>query len=156
MIRVVIDTNVLVSAGISRLGLPARILDLVAAGEIMMCISPALLSEYREVLSRPHLPLNPGRVRAFLELLPRISVQVTPTHQLSVCKADDDDNRVLECADAANAAFLITGNTKHFPARWKNTTVLSPRQFMDPSEAEISNPSPAHRSKLSRPGPVLS
>jgi predicted nucleic acid-binding protein len=44
---------------------------------------------------------------------------------------DEDDNRFLECAETAQADFLITGNTRHFPDRWAETIVLTPRAFVD-------------------------
>jgi uncharacterized protein len=131
MIRVVIDTNVVVSAAISRQGPPAVILDLIAAGKLAPCVSPVLLAEYHDVLTRPHLSLDPARVQSLLEAMERISFHVVPVHRLSVCERDDDDNRVLECAGASDAKYLITGNTKHFPATWKNTKVLTPRQFIE-------------------------
>jgi predicted nucleic acid-binding protein len=43
----------------------------------------------------------------------------------------ESDNRFLECAEAADAAYLITGNTKHFPDRYGNTKIVTPRQFWD-------------------------
>ncbi len=54
MMRVVIDTNVLVSAVISRHGPPAAILDLIVTGQLVACVSPALLAEYQDVLTRPN------------------------------------------------------------------------------------------------------
>jgi predicted nucleic acid-binding protein len=45
--------------------------------------------------------------------------------------SDPDDNIFLECADAARADFLITGNRKHFPAFWKNTKIITPREFVN-------------------------
>ena len=44
--------------------------------------------------------------------------------------SDPDDNIFVECADAARADFLITGNRKHFPAFWKNTKIVTPREFV--------------------------
>jgi hypothetical protein len=66
-----------------------------------------------------------------LKLMPRIGYLVTPVSQLSVCKEDEDDNRILECADAVAADYLITGNTKHFPPEWKTTKIVKPRTFID-------------------------
>jgi predicted nucleic acid-binding protein len=54
---------------------------------------------------------------------------VEPARRLDVCP-DPDDNMFLECADAARAAYLITGNQKHFPRFWKQTKVITPREFI--------------------------
>jgi predicted nucleic acid-binding protein len=43
----------------------------------------------------------------------------------------ESDNRILECAEAARADYLVTGNTKHFPDRHKTTMIVSGRQFLD-------------------------
>jgi predicted nucleic acid-binding protein len=50
--------------------------------------------------------------------------------RLTVCP-DADDNRILECADAAGADFLVTGNKRHFPAEWKRTSVVNGREFLE-------------------------
>jgi len=44
--------------------------------------------------------------------------------------SDPDDNIFLECADAARADYLITGNLKHFPRFWKNTKIINSREFI--------------------------
>jgi predicted nucleic acid-binding protein len=44
---------------------------------------------------------------------------------------DADDNRFLECADAANADYPITGNLKHFPDRWKRTKIVNSLTFLE-------------------------
>jgi predicted nucleic acid-binding protein len=43
---------------------------------------------------------------------------------------DPDDNRFLECADAARADYLVTGNLRHFPRFWKKTKIITPREFI--------------------------
>ena len=63
MIRVVIDTNVVVSANLIDEGLPASILDLAANKKILMVVSVPVLAEYEKVLSRPRLKLDPIKVK---------------------------------------------------------------------------------------------
>jgi predicted nucleic acid-binding protein len=55
---------------------------------------------------------------------------VKPTRCLAE-SIDPDDNKLIECADAARADYLITGNLKHFPLKWKKTRVVSAREFLD-------------------------
>jgi uncharacterized protein len=69
MIRVVIDTNVVVSAVLVGEGHPAAILDLAVNRKILMFTSPALLAEYEEVLRRPRLKLSPGRVSGVMAVI---------------------------------------------------------------------------------------
>jgi uncharacterized protein len=44
--------------------------------------------------------------------------------------SDPDDDCFLECAEAAQADFLITGNKRHFPKRWKGTEIVNAREFL--------------------------
>ena len=130
MIRVVIDTNVVVSALIRDEGLPAAILDLAAVRKIQMCVSPALFAEYKEVLNRPRLKFTPQRIARSLALIRKVSVVVKPERAVAVI-VDDPDNRVLECAQAARADYLVTGNTRHFPKRFGGTVIVTPKEFID-------------------------
>lgn len=52
-----------------------------------------------------------------------------PSCSLQVTK-DRDDDKFLECADAARADYLVNGNQKHFPKFWK-TKVITSREFID-------------------------
>jgi putative PIN family toxin of toxin-antitoxin system len=130
VIRVVIDTNVVVSASLRDEGLPAAILDLASARIIRMCVSAELLAEYKEVLNRPRFRLLPRRNANSLSVIRRTSILVKPATRLSI-SADEADNRVLECAQAATADYIVTGNTRHFPGRFEGTHVVTPRQFID-------------------------
>jgi putative PIN family toxin of toxin-antitoxin system len=131
MIRVVIDTNVVVSAHLNDEGLPAAILDLAASRRIQMYISEPILAEYQEVLNRPHFKLTPRRIARSLSVIRKTSLLVKPTKKVMVIKLDDPDNRLLECAEAAEANYLVTGNIKHFPVSFKSTIIVTPKQFID-------------------------
>jgi uncharacterized protein len=128
--RVVLDTNVVVSALLTPGGLADQVLRLGLGGAFMMCTSPAIMSEYAVVLPRPHLKLTAREIRTTLEDFRKISTLVHPSHTLAVC-IHEPDNRFLECAEAAHANFLITGNTRHFPQEWKMTRIVNARQFIE-------------------------
>lgn len=130
MIRVVIDTNVLFSAVFKRVGFPAQILDLVARGILAPCLSDAILAEYLDVLARPVLRPHAARARRLLELMAAFAVRVIPTQTLPLC-SDRDDNRFLECAVAAEAEYLVTGNIRHFPKDYKPVSIVTPRQLLE-------------------------
>ena len=55
---------------------------------------------------------------------------IKPSQRIRAC-SDPDDDVFLECAHAAKAHFLVTGNLKHFPASWGDTKVVGARQFLD-------------------------
>ena len=129
MIRLVLDTNVLVSANLNQGGLEAQIVALALNEEILLCVSAAILAEYKRVLLYPRLKFVPGEVARFLTRLGRSSVLVAPARTLTVSR-DEADNRFLECAEAASAEYLVTGNKRHFPKQWKTTRVVNARELL--------------------------
>jgi putative PIN family toxin of toxin-antitoxin system len=126
--RVVLDTNILVSACWKPGGLEARVVDLAIAGKIVACVSAEILAEYRDVLSRPKLSALNGRAVELLAALERNAVLVETVVPVKA-SIDEDDNRFLECAEAAGAEYLITGNLRHYPAVWGATRVVNARAF---------------------------
>jgi putative PIN family toxin of toxin-antitoxin system len=82
------------------------------------------------VLARPELKIRKGLRQQFLQLIRSRSHLVKPVRPLQVAK-DPDDNKFLECADAARADYLVTGNQRHFPKFWKKTKVITSREFID-------------------------
>ena len=129
MIRLVMDTNVLVSAILNDEGLEALVLVLALNRKIQLCVSEAILDEYQRVLLYPRLKGVPKEVARFLTRLRRVSAVVAPTRTLSV-SGDEPDNRFLECAETAHAEFLVTGNKRHFPKQWKTTRVVNVRELL--------------------------
>ena len=128
-LRLVIDTNVLVSAALKSDGLQRTTFLLAITKPARLYVSPPILEEFAEVLSRPELSIRKGLRLQLLQLIKNHSYPVTPSRRLAVT-SDPDDNIFVECADAARADFLITGNRKHFPAFWKNTKIITPREFV--------------------------
>jgi putative PIN family toxin of toxin-antitoxin system len=128
-LRLVIDTNVLISAAIKPAGLQRTVLLLAITKPARLYVSRSILQEYGEVLARPELKIRKGLRQQFLQLIKNHSYIVAPTRQLEVT-GDPDDNIFLECADAAKADYLVTGNQKHFPKFWKKTKVITPREFV--------------------------
>jgi putative PIN family toxin of toxin-antitoxin system len=118
MIRVVIDTNVLVSALLQPEGLPAAVWMLALSGRIQPCVSDAVLAEYQDVIRRPHFKRDAETIDGTLQAIRRAARHVKPTMQADAC-SDPDDNMFLECAEAAHADYLVTGNQRHFPEQWK-------------------------------------
>ncbi|MBM3754731.1 MAG: putative toxin-antitoxin system toxin component, PIN family [Acidobacteria bacterium] len=130
MIRVVIDTNVVVSAALSDKGHPAAVLELVLRGKVTPCVSARILDEYAEVLGRARIKVDPRRAAAIQELIAGAGFVVAPQRTLKVC-SDPDDDMFVECAVESRAEFLITGNTRDFPPSYESTSVVTPREFVD-------------------------
>jgi uncharacterized protein len=128
-LRLVIDTNVLISAAIKPAGLQRTVLLLAITKPARWYVSRSILDEYRDVLGRPELRIRKGLRHQLLQLINKLSYFVAKTRQLEVTH-DPDDNIFLECADASRADYLVTGNLKHFPRFWKKTKVITPREFI--------------------------
>jgi putative PIN family toxin of toxin-antitoxin system len=130
MIRVVIDTNVLVSALMTSGGLPEAVINLALSGEVQWAASESVLAEYEDVLKRPRLAIESGKAAEAMARIRRIVSVVSPTVGI-LAASDPDDNHFLECAEAAQAHYLVTGNVRHFPEVWKETRIVTPREFID-------------------------
>lgn len=130
-LRVVIDTNVLISAALKPSGRQALVMELVALRAVEMFISEPILAEYREVFSRPKFSrIDRKDVSRLLAMIESEATTVTPTEQLANSR-HDSDNRFYECADAAAADYIVTGNNKHFTKPHKNTKIITGRQLLE-------------------------
>lgn len=128
-VRVVLDTNVVVSALLKPEGLEDKVLKLALHGRFQPCASTPILTEYERVLAYPRLAI-PGRlVREFLAEFGARALHVEPATRLSEYP-HEADNRFLECAEACGADFLVTGNRRHYPSRWKRTRILPARELL--------------------------
>lgn len=126
---VVLDTNVLVSALLSPFGPPARVLDLLLAGELGVAYDDRLLAEYRQVLARPRFGFDAQAVADLLDYLVAAGQPVV-ARPLPVSLPDPADLPFLEVAPTAGAV-LITGNRRHFPPEARGEVqALSPAEFV--------------------------
>src|SRR6202047_4948909 len=128
-LRLVIDTNVLISSAIKPAGLQRTVLLLAITRPARLYVSRPILEEYSKVFGRRKLRIRKGLRQQVLQLIKNYSYTVVPTRRLHVT-SDPDDNMFLECADAARADYLVTGNQKHFPRFWKKTKIITTREFI--------------------------
>jgi putative PIN family toxin of toxin-antitoxin system len=130
MIWVVLDTNIIVSALLQPLGPSAQIFLLTLAGAIQLCVSGPIYAEYEEVISRPRFKLNQATIAATLQTIRGKAFWVRPTERIQAC-SDPDDDIFLECALAARASYLVTGNLKHYPPFWADIKIVTPRRMLE-------------------------
>jgi putative PIN family toxin of toxin-antitoxin system len=130
MIRVVLDTNVIVSALLKEQGGEAAVLRLALKGIVELAISEPLLVEYEDVLFRPKFKRPADVVTSLLADITSVGHLVRPTHRVTAI-SHESDNRFLECAEAAQADFLVTGNKRHFPHMWKSTKIVNARELIE-------------------------
>jgi len=129
-LRLVIDMNVVVSAAIKPDGLQRTVVLLALTKPARWYVSDAILSEYSTVLARPELKIRRGLRQQLVQLLRNRTHAVVPS-RLPVITVDPADNIFVECADAARADYLITGNQRDFPAFWKSTKIISSNDFLN-------------------------
>lgn len=129
-LRLILDTNVVVSAALREQSLPRTVLLIAITRPARLYISEAILDEYSEVLARPAIGVGRADRRRILQLIRNRSLVVSPYRRLEVT-GDPGDNKFIECADAARADYLITGNRRHFPRFWKGTKIITPREFIE-------------------------
>ncbi len=111
MLKFVFDTNVLVSALISKRGNPALLLDKVGKSYTLF-ISKDILSELKDVISRDKFGYTEEEVNTFIEAIISFSNVVNPEVEIDAIKADPDDNKILECAVTSGASCIVSGD-KH-------------------------------------------
>ena len=130
-LRVVADTNVLVSALLFG-GPPEQIVLAGLRGEIQLLTSSPLLKELERVL-KGKFKLNLHLVRNIIEEIKEVAELVEVSSHINVISYPDDDNRVLECAADGKAEFIVTGDTKHIlPLKeFRGTKILSPSEFLN-------------------------
>ena len=133
--RVVLDTNVLVSAFLTPKGLPAQIVNLAWQGKLQPCYNQEIIDEYEEILARPGFKFKIPQqdIKEVIGTIKKdgLSYDVEP----SIFSTPDETDRVFYDVAKASGAFLITNNVKHYP---KDKFIFTPSDFvdtfLDPSE----------------------
>ena len=109
MLRVVLDTNVLVSAIVYG-GNPRKVLQAAISGAVDISVSEAIIKELQDVLQRPKFGLSVQFVHKTIAEVASIAEWVVPTKHHQLVNDDPSDNQVLDCAAAAEADYLVTGD----------------------------------------------
>ena len=132
--RLILDTNVIVSALIQR-SYPYFIVDRVLVDtSLQICLSEKLFNEYLDVLNRDKFNRFPDfQIRAQLLLadIESRSLIFKPTITVDLI-SDEADNRLLELAESCQADYIVTGNTRDFiMSNYKGTKIIAPKEFFD-------------------------
>ena len=129
--RIVLDTNVLVSALLVQGSVPDQVLGTVLAGRSRLVVDGRIMREYRAVLARAEFGFAPDRVEDLLVLLDQSEWVIADPLRLDV--PDETDLPFLEVAIAGGVDALVTGNTRHFVLRKGrlDLPVLTPRQYLN-------------------------
>ncbi|MFO7871431.1 MAG: putative toxin-antitoxin system toxin component, PIN family [Kiritimatiellia bacterium] len=129
--RIVLDTNVLVSGLLTPFGTCGEIVRMLTSSEVVLCVDARILLEYSDVLHRPEFDIDPQGVNIVMEYI-QDSSEIHATSPLNNPLPEEDDNPFMEVALSSGAHCLVTGNLKHFPKHCRaGVQVLSPKQFLD-------------------------
>ena len=126
MHNVVLDTNVLVSGLLSATGNPAKIINAFKERQFCIVYNSDILAEYRDVLNRKKLGLNAKDVEDILVEICRVGLSIMPT--VGDESFTDEDDRIFYDTAQSSRAYLVTGNTKHFPLE---PFILTPAEFIE-------------------------
>ena len=128
--KIVLDTNVFVSA-LGWEGKPRRILRYCIDGRCHLFISQFIIHETVKVLSYPKFNFTRSQVDEFLVLIAEMATFVEPGFTLNIISTDPSDNRILECALAAECRYIVTGD-KHLLdlENFPNIQIVTPDTFL--------------------------
>ena len=131
MIKIVADTNIFISAILFD-GKPEIIIKLAAAGKLLLVTSPLILAEIAVVLKNKFNWTN-QQVEHTDHFIREISLLVTPSCSINLIKADEADNRILECAVEGQVDYIVTGDRQHLlPLKtYQGITVIDAAGFLD-------------------------
>jgi len=141
MLKIVLDTNVFVSALINPRGKPAQILNYVFESKVRLFTSPSIIEELERVLSYPKLVKRHGlekeELKKFVSDLLSILSLVEGKKAIEVIVEDPADNNYLSCALDAKADFIVSGDIHLLNLReYEGIQIITPAQFLEMLEKE--------------------
>lgn len=129
--KVVLDTNVLVSGLLNPYGSTGEVLQLLVKGTIVVCYDNRIFKEYEEVLARPKFRFSKELRGDLLDFISAAGVMSIGS-PLAKALIDPHDEKFLEIALAGGVEYLITGNARHFPAAaFRAVKIVSPKEFIE-------------------------
>lgn len=129
--KVVLDTNIIVSSLINPFSPSAEVVRLVISGKAQLYHDVRIISEYREVLLRPKFSFDLSYVNDYLDQIEASGTAIT-AQPLAKHLPDLNDEVFLEVALGGKAQYLVTGNLKHYPRdKCQGMRVVSPKEFLE-------------------------
>lgn len=130
MIKVVLDTNIIVSAIVFG-GKPRDIIYLIQEGKIQAYISSFILYELKEVLTKK-FDFNDEKLKEVKDLVKDSFINISPKISIKIIRNYPLDNKILEAAIETKADYLVTGDRKHILPlkKIKKTKIVSPEEFL--------------------------
>jgi len=128
--KIVLDTNVLISA-FGWKGSPFRVMQKCVEGVCRLYVSTAILQEMKKVLCYEKFNFSRSEIDGFISLVSETATFVEPGIVLDIIQNDPSDNRILECAVAANCDYIVSGDRHLLEIRqFENIRIVSPDNFL--------------------------
>ncbi|NBJ14768.1 MAG: putative toxin-antitoxin system toxin component, PIN family [Dehalobacter sp. 4CP] len=136
--RIVFDTNVIVSAILSKKSKPGRILEMAIQGKFLLVVSPYIWKEIERVFQYPKIVkelrqknISPEDINEFLSILEDLSLTVPGNITVEAVKNDPSDNAIIACAVEGEADFIISGD-HHLTdlEAYRHTRIVNPETFL--------------------------
>ncbi|MDR2424493.1 MAG: putative toxin-antitoxin system toxin component, PIN family [Prevotellaceae bacterium] len=133
--KIVLDTNIIVSSFLNPQGLPGEIVSLVLTKKLTVCYDNKIFFEYTEVLTRSRFNFNGELVNDFLEFVKNNGEYIVAESQ-KIKFIDEDDKIFYDVYKSSDAEYIITGNTRHFP---QEKNIITPKEFIEILQAELKD-----------------
>jgi putative PIN family toxin of toxin-antitoxin system len=125
--KIVLDTNIIVSAFINPKGAPGEILSLVLSKKLTLCYDNRIFLEYTEVLKKSKFNFDTILIDAFLDFIKENGEYILAEPK-NIQFDDEDDRAFYEVYKSSDANYIITGNKKHFP---KENNIITAREYIE-------------------------
>jgi len=123
--KVVLDTNIIISATISAQGNPFKIMELVSDNKLQVYYNDEILAEYRKVLAYERLKIDPKKQVEIVDIIKENGIYIKS--ESSNIPLPDENDRIFYDTAKASEIILITGNKKHFP---DESFIITPADFV--------------------------
>jgi len=131
LIKVVLDTNILISAIVFG-GKPRKVLESAIKGEIEFVLTEEIIEEMRGVLEGKKFQYPAEISDLIIHELEALAEIVKPKHKITVIEKDPEDNRVLECAHESRADLIVSGDMYLLEIQdFQGTKILTPEAFLN-------------------------
>ena len=128
--KVVVDTNIFVSAHLVAKGNPAKVINCWVEDKYTIILSTPIIEEIAKVLHRKGITID--RIERLLFLICQKAIMAPTKEKISVIKDDPNDNKFLECAVYSKADYIISGD-KHLLdlEEYEGIKILTPKEFLE-------------------------
>ncbi|HLC58306.1 MAG TPA: putative toxin-antitoxin system toxin component, PIN family [Candidatus Nanoarchaeia archaeon] len=129
--KIVFDTNILISATLWEGSVAQKVLFKLIQEDTIIYTSKEILEEYKKVLKRD-FKYTEQEVETILEKILLFVQIIEPSEKLDIIKADPEDNKILECAVASKAEYILSYDKKHLLIlkEFQGILILTPEQFL--------------------------